>query len=62
MPGPHWTADDIPDQTGRHVVITGGNSGIGFEAARMLAGAGARVTLAVRDVGKGERAAAEIGG
>ena len=62
MPGPNWTADDIPDQTGRHVVITGGNSGIGFEAARMLAGAGARITLAVRDVGKGERAAAEIGG
>ena len=43
-------------------MITGGNSGIGFEAARMLAGAGARITLAVRDVGKGERAAAEIGG
>ena len=43
-------------------MITGGNSGIGFEAARMLAGAGAKVTLAVRDVGKGERAAAEIGG
>jgi NAD(P)-dependent dehydrogenase (short-subunit alcohol dehydrogenase family) len=43
-------------------VITGGNSGIGLEAARMLAGAGARITLAVRDIGRGDRAAAEIGG
>jgi len=62
MPSARWTPADIPDQSGRHLVITGGNSGIGFEAARMLAGAGARVTLAVRDVAKGERAAAEIGG
>ncbi|HLL62181.1 MAG TPA: oxidoreductase [Propionibacteriaceae bacterium] len=62
MASPRWTADDLPDQSGRHIVITGGNSGIGFEAARMLAGAGARVTLAVRDTGRGDRAAAEIGG
>ena len=62
MPPARWTPAEIPDQSGRHLVITGGNSGIGFEAARMLAGAGARVTLAVRDVAKGERAAAEIDG
>jgi NAD(P)-dependent dehydrogenase (short-subunit alcohol dehydrogenase family) len=43
-------------------MITGGNSGIGLEAARILAGAGAEVTLAVRDQAKGERAAAEIPG
>jgi NAD(P)-dependent dehydrogenase (short-subunit alcohol dehydrogenase family) len=43
-------------------MITGGNSGIGFEAARMLGRAGATVTLAVRDEAKGERAAAEIPG
>src|SRR5215207_3472047 len=62
MAAPRWTSADLPDQSGRHIVITGGNSGIGLEAARMLAGAGARITLAVRDTGKGERAAAEIGG
>ncbi len=62
MPRPRWTPHDLSDQSGRHVVITGGNSGIGLEAGRMLARAGARVTLAVRNVAKGERAAAEIGG
>ena len=62
MAAPRWTSADLPDQSGRHIVITGGNSGIGLEAARMLAGAGARITLAVRDTSKGERAAAEIGG
>ena len=62
MAARRWTSADIPDQSGRHLLITGGNSGIGFEAARMLASAGGRVTLAVRDVAKGERAAAAMGG
>ncbi len=62
MPTSHWTAADLPDQAGRTYVITGGNSGIGFEAARMLANAGGSVILAVRDQAKGERAAAEIPG
>jgi NAD(P)-dependent dehydrogenase (short-subunit alcohol dehydrogenase family) len=62
VPTPSWTAADLPDQTGRTFLITGGNSGIGFEAARMLARAGANVILAVRDQAKGERAAAEIPG
>ncbi len=43
-------------------MITGGNSGIGLVAARLLAGAGAQVTIAVRDQAKGEQAASEIGG
>lgn len=48
------------DLTDRRVVVTGGASGIGVETARALAGAGAEVTLAVRDLGAGERTAADI--
>jgi NAD(P)-dependent dehydrogenase (short-subunit alcohol dehydrogenase family) len=48
------------DLGGRNAVVTGAASGIGVETARALAAAGARVTLAVRDVGAGERTAAEI--
>jgi NAD(P)-dependent dehydrogenase (short-subunit alcohol dehydrogenase family) len=56
----HWTADDMPDLTGRVVIVTGANSGIGFEAARQLAAHGADVTLAVRDTSKGGAAVARI--
>ena len=49
------------DLTGKRAVVTGGASGIGIETARALAGAGAEVTLAVRDLAAGERVAAEIG-
>jgi NAD(P)-dependent dehydrogenase (short-subunit alcohol dehydrogenase family) len=58
----HWTASDIPDQTGRTFVITGANSGIGLAAARELGRHGAHVVLAVRDVDKGRVAAETIGG
>jgi NAD(P)-dependent dehydrogenase (short-subunit alcohol dehydrogenase family) len=47
---------EVPDQSGRLAVITGSNSGLGKEAARRLAGAGARVLLAVRSVDDGQRA------
>jgi NAD(P)-dependent dehydrogenase (short-subunit alcohol dehydrogenase family) len=57
-----WTPADIGDQSGRTFVVTGANSGIGLEASRELARAGARVVLAVRDTEKGERAATDIGG
>lgn len=55
-----WTTDNIPDQSGRQVIITGANSGIGFEAAKALAAKGANVTLAVRSLDKGEAAKAAI--
>ncbi|MBF6079323.1 SDR family NAD(P)-dependent oxidoreductase [Nocardia beijingensis] len=50
------------DLTGRRAIVTGGASGIGVETARALAGAGAEVTLAVRDLAAGERTAADIVG
>ena len=57
-----WTTADIPDQSGRTAVITGANTGLGFETAKALADKGARVVLAVRDTDKGRQAAARIGG
>ncbi|WP_099023652.1 SDR family NAD(P)-dependent oxidoreductase [Mycolicibacterium palauense] len=55
MPG--WSTADIPDQRGRTAVITGANTGLGYETAKALAGAGARVVLAVRNPDKGKAAA-----
>jgi NAD(P)-dependent dehydrogenase (short-subunit alcohol dehydrogenase family) len=52
---------NIPDQTGRRIVVTGANSGTGKETAKRLAGAGASVVLAVRTTAKGEDAATDIG-
>ena len=57
-----WTTADIPPQTGRTVVVTGGNSGLGLATARALAAAGARVVLAVRDTTRGAQAAAGLPG
>lgn len=56
----NWTADRLPDLTGKLYVITGGNSGIGFEAAKHLGKAGADVVLACRSVPKAEDAAREL--
>jgi NAD(P)-dependent dehydrogenase (short-subunit alcohol dehydrogenase family) len=55
-----WTAADLPDQAGRRAIVTGANSGLGFETALALAGHGGDVTLAVRDLAKGEAAAEQI--
>jgi NAD(P)-dependent dehydrogenase (short-subunit alcohol dehydrogenase family) len=55
-----WTADRIPDQTGRVAVVTGANSGLGLITARELARAGATVVLACRNTDKGATALGEI--
>ncbi|RFA23387.1 oxidoreductase [Subtercola boreus] len=57
-----WTASDIPDQTGKTIIITGANSGLGEAAATALAGHGAHVVLACRTVAKGDAAAARMPG
>ncbi len=55
-----WTCSDIPDQTGRLAVVTGANTGIGLETARMLALRGADVVLACRSREKGQAAVDRI--
>ena len=57
-----WTADDIPDLSGKTIVVTGGNSGIGYEAGLAFARKRAEVILACRDLGKARTAAAQITG
>ncbi len=56
----NWTTTDIPDQTGRTAVVTGANTGLGYETAAALAAKGAHVVLAVRNIDKGSDAAARI--
>ncbi len=55
-----WSLENLTTQDGRTVVITGGNSGIGYEAAKALSSKGARVILACRDAAKARDAADQI--
>ena len=60
MSAAKWTEADIPDQAGHVALVTGANSGIGFEAARALAEHGATVLLGCRDAAKGADAITRI--
>lgn len=55
-----FTASDVAGQHGKSFIVTGANTGIGFEAARVLAGKGARVLMGCRDESKGRSAMARI--
>jgi NAD(P)-dependent dehydrogenase (short-subunit alcohol dehydrogenase family) len=55
-----WTAADVPDQSDKVAIITGANSGLGFDTAAVLADKGAHVVLAVRSLDKGNEAANRI--
>jgi NAD(P)-dependent dehydrogenase (short-subunit alcohol dehydrogenase family) len=55
-----WTADEMPAMDGKTVVVTGANSGLGYEGTKAFADAGATVVMACRSEQRGKRAAAEI--
>lgn len=55
-----WTEKDVPDQSGRVAIVTGSNTGLGYDNARALAARGATVVMAVRDTAKGDAAADRI--
>ncbi|MDX1755738.1 MAG: oxidoreductase [Marinobacter sp.] len=59
-PIPFWAAQHVPDQTGKTFLITGANSGIGFEAAKALAAKGGKVIMACRNLAKAEEARTAI--
>jgi len=56
----NWKPSKLPDLTGKTYLITGGNSGIGLEAAKMLGASGGRIVIACRNPAKAKAAAAEI--
>ncbi len=55
-----WSASDIPDQSGRVVIVTGANSGLGFHTSLMLAAKGARILMACRSLQRGNQAKEDI--
>jgi NAD(P)-dependent dehydrogenase (short-subunit alcohol dehydrogenase family) len=55
-----WTSADVPDQTGRIVLVTGANSGLGLRTAEALAAKGAHVLMGCRDATRGEAARSEV--
>ena len=61
MKNEQWTKENIPDLTGKIIVVTGGNSGLGYEAVKAFAVNGAEVILASRSVENGENAKKQMG-
>ena len=59
--GPGWTAEDIPDGTGKTVIITGANAGLGYSAAKLLALKGYHVIMGCRSQERGAAALEAIG-
>ena len=59
-PNKGFTEKDVPDQSGKTIVITGANTGLGYEAARVLAGKNARVIIACRSPQKAQAAIERI--
>ncbi len=55
-----WTADDVPDLSGKTFVVTGANTGLGLEATRVLASRGGEVVMACRSLERGRDAAEEV--
>ncbi len=55
-----WTTENIPDLSGKVIIVTGGNSGLGFESVKAFAEKGAEVILACRTIEKGENAKVKI--
>lgn len=60
QPKPDWSLADMPSQSGRIFLVTGGTSGMGYEDAKALAAAGAQVVIAARNPQRGEEAIARI--
>lgn len=60
MSNEKWTTNDVPDLGGKIIIVTGGNSGLGYESVKAFAAKGAEVILACRNVEKGEQAKNEI--
>ena len=60
MKSKKWNTANIPDLTGKVIIVTGGNSGLGYESVKAFAEKGAEVILACRSVDKGEKAKTDI--
>lgn len=60
MSNSNWTAQNIPDQQGRTIIITGATSGLGKEATQVLAQKNAKIIMAVRNTEKAATVAQEI--